>query len=221
MKFLKKKKPWDDMRSIRVYPEDHIEALRILADLWINYLKKDGWWHFFWEGDFFFVRYRSKYEKKIHNYLREKDITFSHYKDWKDDHKIVNEHKRYCASVFHANSLLMLETVGAYDGKEYDDYEDKLRDLGDRILHSFFNNQAYTIIGNGRDAEVVEMNVTAEISKFRSHYAGMRYWGYKVDKFMDDRDKYIKDLIAFYEDKYGEEYNEDLSSRPDKREISR
>jgi hypothetical protein len=216
MRFLKRIKPWNNMKSIRIYPEDHVDALRILADLWRSTLKKDNWWHYFWEGDFFFVRYQSKFDKGIHKFLMNNNITFSHYKDWKDDHPIVNDHKRYCATVFHANSILTFETIGAYDDKEFDKYKVTLRDLGDRALHSFFNNQAYTIMGNFRDPEVIEMDLTAEISKFRSHYAGIRYWGKQVDKYMTDCEKYTKELVAFYEEKYGESYDKEGPSIPNK-----
>jgi len=163
------------------YPEGIPFGIRFttLLTLYAKVLYKDPDWHFFFEdeeGDI--IRCSDKYFKVVEKTLKEYRIEYS-WKEWVDDHAIVNEYKKYFTRIFHENAeLVMTIYKDALITNKTIDYA-VLRDIVDRIVHSLFNKLFMTLIVTypryeTYNKEVLEPHVLSIVTNNRWFYCGIR-----------------------------------------------
>jgi hypothetical protein len=106
----------------------------ILYRLWKRHLKKDPWWHFFYEGDYTLLRVSEIFLKKTGVFLQRKKVRFHFNGVWKDNIKTTKKYQEQFMYIFHGYSEIAMKTMG--EGNSV------VGPLLDRVTHCFMNNMS-------------------------------------------------------------------------------
>jgi len=106
---------------------DMEQAWLHILEIYESILKKDKYWHFFYEGEYSIIRCSKKYQKKVEEYFKNNDIKYSFKGPWIDGSCIVELYKEAFISLFHEFSMLAVKLD-----------ESLLISTADRVCHCFF-----------------------------------------------------------------------------------
>lgn len=145
------------------------QRVDIIHSLYTSCLLEDDLWHFFHEeeqGDI--IRCKPENADKIKERIGyHEGIEYDFKETWVETIPEVVKYPEYFARIFHANSLLVLETLG--DGMEIN--ERNFMSIIDRIIHSIYINS----IMFGNDIRNPEETLVGSVANGRAFYSGRRY----------------------------------------------
>jgi len=107
-----------------------------LHTLWKEVLRRDSWWHFFYEGSYTLLRIGEiSFNNGIENHLVAYDIPYEIKKGWWEDNiPITSKFQKEFMYIFHGYSELAMKNFGTTSNK--------MKPLLDRVLHCFMNNMS-------------------------------------------------------------------------------
>ena len=114
------------------FNEDPELTWSILKSLYDKILRRDPFWHFFYEGEFSIVRCSGELTKEVCDFLDEHDIVYTEPSVWMDSSGTVRRFHTVFTTLFHSYSVLAME---------YDDVEWFY--VADRVIHCYMNHQWY------------------------------------------------------------------------------
>jgi len=116
----------------RSFNEDPEKAWEVLKELYDKILKKDPFWHFFYEGAFSIIRCSGELTEEVCEFLDEHDIVYTEPEMWFDSSATVRNYHNVFTVLFHSFSVLAME----YDNSEW-------FYVADRVIHCYMNHQWY------------------------------------------------------------------------------
>jgi len=114
------------------FNEDPELTWSILKSLYDKILRRDPFWHFFYEGEFSIVRCSGELTKEVCNFLDEHDVVYTEPSVWVDSSDTVKRFHTVFTTLFHSYSVLAME----YDDGEW-------FHVADRVIHCYMNHQWY------------------------------------------------------------------------------
>jgi hypothetical protein len=125
------------------FKPSNVKNVKILKTLYLDYLRFDPLWHFFWEGNVTYLRVTNKPDLVV--LLRQLDhhkVKFAvDEKDWEDNIPITREYQDAFIHIFHGFSILAM-TLTLKKIKKSEKLDHILRVL-ERTQHCFLNNIAH------------------------------------------------------------------------------
>jgi len=147
----------------------------ILQNLYVKVLYKDSYWHFFNEEEMgLIIRVSKRNVDNINKELKKQGIRFE-ISDWNKEMDIVNEYRDIFIMYFHTSSEMAIKLFQEGKAKNFVASND-FRLIGDRIVHSLYNNVSM-LLGTNEEYEPYWLSHVlvgrAVFSGIRSQYKKM------------------------------------------------
>jgi hypothetical protein len=115
-----------------MYEADEGEVWAMMVDIYDKILRKDPFWHFFYERAFLHIRCSDNFAGLVCDYLDDLGAVYTQPSIWIDGSDTVRNYQSIFTYLFHGFSVLAME---------YEDNEFHV--VMDRVIHCFMNHQWY------------------------------------------------------------------------------
>jgi hypothetical protein len=166
-----------------LYQADEGEIWAMMQEIYKTILRKDPYWHFFYERSYIHIRCSDKFVKKVQDFLDDIGADYTEANVWYDSSWAVQPYHSVFTYLFHGFSVLAMECE-----------EDYFTGVTDRVIHCYMNHQWYSstfrvarTVWGEREAEAMLIaqnaisraryegycdGVTREASRWRRWYNG-------------------------------------------------